>query len=386
MRPIRLLSALAFVAAVLTLTHAPASAMPTFGQAYGVDCSLCHTAVPALNAYGRYVQRSQYGYLDGATVKKAFPVWVDYQAQYDSQASAPDTHRVVWGNVALHAVGLIDDNWSYHVQQWLVEDNQSGGLDTAWISYNGLLKHNAYVEVGKLEVPAPSPYSQWLEIAPFATPEVTVGEHTYELDGNRWGGKVGYLAGSTSVDAAYVGSDEDLNGATDWLPPTGKTLQYRAAFMRPKNPLEAGVYGASGTFPISDGSTDRFSALAGYIQRDPTHGVPGVFAVYQTTHDSYAAAGATGPSNGRDYSVDLYQPVMHGDVVFGVRREMTDDGMGNVGNSSNVDMTIRLAKYLHLYTEAGFSSMNPGNGVDRVGTPAWRGYIWWTTPITKARQ
>jgi hypothetical protein len=76
---------------------------------------------------------------------------------------------------------------------------------------------------------------------------------------------------------------------------------------------------------------------------------------------------------------------MHGDVVFGIRREMTDDGMGTVSNSSNVDMTIRLAKYVHLYTEAGFSSMNPGNGVDRIGTPAWRGYIWWSTPISKAR-
>jgi hypothetical protein len=261
MRPIHLRAlTIVFAAAFTVLIHAPASAMPTFGQAYGVDCSLCHTAVPALNAYGRYVQRSQYGYLDGATVKKAFPVWVDYQAQYDSQAGAPDTHRVVFGNIGLHAVGLIDDNWSYHVQQWLQNDNQAGTLDTAWVSYNGLLKHNAYVEVGKLEVPAPSPYSQWLEIAPFATPEVTVGEHTYELDGNRWGAKVGYLGGSTSVDAAYVGSDQDLNGATDWLPPAGKTLQYRVAFMRPKNPLEAGMYGASGTAMPPPALPDRPTA------------------------------------------------------------------------------------------------------------------------------
>lgn len=385
MRPIRLAAATAFAVAALALGVVPASAMPTFGQAYGVDCSLCHTAVPALNAYGRYVQRSQYGYLDGATVRKAFPVWVNYQTQYDSQAAAPDTHRAVFGNIGLHAVGLIGDNWSYHVQQWLLNGNQAGGLDTAWVSYNNLFKHNGYFEIGKLEVPAPSPYGQWLEIAPFATPEVTVGEHAYQLDGNRWGAKIGYLAGSTSVDAAYVGSDQDLNGASDFLPPAGKTLQYRAAFMRPKNPLEAGVYGATGTFPISDGATDRFSALAGYVQRDPTRGVPGVFAVYQTTHDSYAFAGATGPANGRDYTLNIYQPVLRGDVVFGIRREMTDDGMGTIINSANIDMTIRLAKYLHLYTEAGFSSMNPGNGVDRIGTPAWRGYIWWSTPISKAR-
>jgi hypothetical protein len=107
------------------------AAVHDFAQAYGVDCSKCHTAVPTLNAYGRYVQRSQYAYLDGPVLKKALPLWVGYQANYDSQANAPDTHKVVWGNVAIHADGLIADNWSYHVQQWLQNDNQ-GGVGELW--------------------------------------------------------------------------------------------------------------------------------------------------------------------------------------------------------------------------------------------------------------
>ena len=39
---------------VAATRSAPAGAMPNFAQAYGVDCSRCHTAVPLLNAYGRY--------------------------------------------------------------------------------------------------------------------------------------------------------------------------------------------------------------------------------------------------------------------------------------------------------------------------------------------
>ena len=270
MKALRWLAGATLCALLLIAWRTPSLAMPNFAQAYGVPCSTCHTAVPTLNAYGRYVQRSQYAFMDPLVLKKAVPVWIDYQAAYDSQAGAPDTHRVIWGNVGVHLDGLAGDNWSYHVQQWLVNDNQAGGLDTAWVSFNNLFKHNGYLEVGKLEVPAPSPFSQWLEISPFATPEVTVGEHTYELDANRWGAKWAICNGSVSLDAAYVGSDADLNGATDYVPRGGKTLQYRAAFMRPKNPLEFGVYGASGTFPTSDGLTDRFSAFAGYLQRDPT--------------------------------------------------------------------------------------------------------------------
>jgi hypothetical protein len=386
MRTLRITLGVGVAAAFLFINRAPALAMPTFGEAYGVSCSQCHTAVPGLNAYGRYVQRSQYAYLDASVLKKAVPLWIGYQANYDSQASAPDTQKAVWGNVAVHAVGLVGDNWSYHVQQWIVNGNQAGGLDTAWVSYNNLFKHNGYLEVGKLEVPAPSPYSMWLEIAPFATPEVTVGEHTYQLDANRWGAKAGYLHGSLSLDAAYVGSDADLNGASDFVPGNGKALQYRAAFMNPKNPVEVGVYGTSGAFPISDGLTDKYTALAGYIQRDPKHGLPGVFFAYQTTHDSYPMSGAAGPANGRGYTLNVYQPIFRDKVVIGFRREMTDDGMGTINHYGNIDLTVQLAKYLRLYTEAGLSAANPGNGVDRGGTPAWRVFVWWTMPVSKAKR
>jgi hypothetical protein len=382
---LRFASRVALVAMFMLINRLPSLAMPTFGQAYGVDCSKCHTAVPALNAYGRYVQRSQYAYLDYAILKKAIPLWIGYQANYDSQAPSPDTHKIVWGNLAVHAAGLVDDNWSYHVQQWLWKDNQGGPLDTAWVSYNQLFNHSAHIQLGKFEVPAPSPYSQWLEIAPFAVPEVTVGEHIYQLDANRWGAKLGYLRGSVGADVAYVGSDAALNGATDFVPGNGKALQYQAAFLRPKTPVEAGVYGASGTWPISDGLTDRYTALAGYVQRDPTYGVPGVLLVYQTTHDSYPFAGATAPSNGRGYTIDVYEPILKGNVVVGFRREMTDDGLGTINQYGNIDITVQLAKYLHLYTEAALSGSNPGNGVDRIGTPAWRVFVWWTFPVAKAK-
>lgn len=382
---VRSIAGAAFGATLLLLGGTPSVAMPNFAQSYGVPCSTCHTTVPTLNAYGRYIQRSQYAFMDAPTLKKAVPVWVGYQANYDSQAGAPDTHKVIWGNIAVHVDGLAGENWSYHVQQWLQNDNQGGGLDTAWISYNNIFKRNGYVEVGKLEVPAPSLYSMGFEISPFNTPEVTVGEHAYQLDANRWGAKIGYLHDPVSLDVAYVGSDADLNGASDFVPGNGKALQYRAAFMRPKNPVEFGAYGTSGTFPISDGLTDRYSALAGYVQRDPLHGVPGLFFVYQTTHDNYPFAGATSPANGRGYTLNFYEPILKGNVVVGFRREMTDDGMGTVNHSGNIDVTVQLAKYLRLYTEAGLSGSNPGNGVDRIGTPAWRAFIWWTMPVAKAK-
>jgi hypothetical protein len=64
---------------------------------------------------------------------------------------------------------------------------------------------------------------------------------------------------------------------------------------------------------------------------------------------------------------------------------MTDDGMGTINHTGNIDVTVQIARYLRLYTEVGLSGTNPGNGVDRIGTPAWRMFIWWTMPVAKAK-
>ena len=71
-------SAATFVAAVwFSPKEVPrAQAMPPFAQAYGVSCSLCHTQVPGLNAYGRYVQRTGYASLDPNVLRRALPVWI----------------------------------------------------------------------------------------------------------------------------------------------------------------------------------------------------------------------------------------------------------------------------------------------------------------------
>jgi len=52
----------------------PALALPTFAQAYKVDCSACHTMVPALNAYGRYIQSTGFGALDPDVMRHTLPL------------------------------------------------------------------------------------------------------------------------------------------------------------------------------------------------------------------------------------------------------------------------------------------------------------------------
>jgi hypothetical protein len=100
----------------------PSQAMPQFAEATGLQCSACHTMVPLLNAYGRYVQRTAYTAVDRDVLAKTFPVWIGESINYDSTAGAgTGTPRTGNGNLAVHAFGYAAPNVTYHVQQWIVQ-------------------------------------------------------------------------------------------------------------------------------------------------------------------------------------------------------------------------------------------------------------------------
>lgn len=369
-----LLAIVALVAwAVFAAPRLPSDAMPNFAQAYGTDCNTCHTQVPMLNAYGRYLQRTAYASLDKTLLKKAFPVWLGVNTSYDTQ-DPQSPHQTKFGNISLHAAGAFGQDFTYHAHQWAVQAENPGGTDTLWVSYNNLLKRNGHLFVGKIEAPGPSAFQYWTDVSPFAAPAITVGEHAWQNDANRWGAKFSYTHASTNLEAAYMGADTDLNGATDWNPVNGKAFQYRAAYAEPTKPFEAGIYGNTGTVPLAEGGVDRFSSIAAYVQRDPTRGVPGLFGIYHRGYDQNPGEGL-GPAASKAYSLEVYQPFFRDRVLLGLRKEMTDDGLGTVTHTGNVDLTFRLGKYLRLYTEAGMAQNQP---------PAWRWFVWWTTPFVPA--
>lgn len=367
---VRAAAALVFAVGVVLCAARPAAAMPPFAQAYGVKCSVCHTQVPALNAYGRYVQRTGYASLDPHVLKRAVPLWYDQNVQYDSENQPP---RPQFGNIAIHAVGALGSDVTYHFQQWIVEGNQAGDVDTLWVSYNNLLHRDGHLFMGLVEAPGPAPYSQWFDLAGFTTPQIQVGEHTYQLDANRWGAKFNYVKGSVDVEAGWLYSDLGWSGSSQFTN-TDKTLQYKVAYSNPSRPVEAGVYGSRGSWPLAEGGFDQYWSIAPYVQRDPTTGVPGILAVYQMALDgnpnyNMGSAGSTATT------LEFYQPVLDKGLIS-FRKEWTNDGLGTFNQTGNIDFNYQIAKYLHAYVEEYFGSHM---------TPGWRYMLWWTTPVSKVK-
>lgn len=376
--------------AFLITAGAQAYAMPPFAKAYGVACSTCHTAVPALNAYGRYVQRTGYASLNQDVIKTVTPVWIGEQVNGDSTGGVSNIapgHTSSFGNLAIHGAGYLAPNWTFHVQQWLLESDDTGGtLDTAWVTYNNLFHRDGHLFVGKYEAPAPSPFSQFFDISAFSTPEITVGEHVYQLDGNRWGTKLAYVHGALDAEAGWLLSGNGMITASDFgsSPGTDKTFQWKLASAHADQPLEVGAYGSIGSYVVSTGDVDRYNSVAAYLQRDPQpHAVPGIFAIYQIAHDSNPGLDANGnqlrSTSSKAMTLELYEPLFNRGAVLGVRNEFTDDELGTLRHSQNVDFTFNMPHmpYLHGYVEAGLgaNSTAPSSG------PTWRWMLWWTTPI-----
>ena len=370
-------AAAALVAAVWSVGSAQrAAAMPPFAQAYGLKCSVCHTQVPALNTYGRYVQRTGYASLDPTVLKRALPVWVGENTSYDTESG---TYKTQFGNLALHAVGPIGNDVTYHFQQWIYANNGAGDLDTFWATYNNLLHRDGHLFVGLFPGPAPSAFSQWMDLNGFASASYTVGEHTWGLANNGWGSKFNYVKGSLDVEAGWLYAGSGWSQSSAFIN-SDKRFQYRLAFANPQNPLEAGVYGSRGSVPLAEGGTDQYWSTAGYVERDPTTGVPGVLAIYNTGLDgnpgfTTTASGRLAPlgsAGSNSATLELFQPFADVGMVS-IRKEWTNDGLGTSLQSGNLDLSFQLAKYLRVYGEEYFQSHS---------TPGFRYMIWWTTPIS----
>ncbi len=370
----RIFAAVLFAAGLFAAGVKWAQAMPPFAEAYAANCTLCHTQVPTLNAYGRYVQRSGYTALDRNVLKRAVPLWVGANPSYDSQdPNAP--HRLLVGNVAVHAVGYLATDWTYHVQQWITQHNQAGGLDTAWVAYNNLFHHEGHLFIGKIESAAPSPFSQWSDLASFGTPEIVVGEHPYQLDANRWGSRFAFVRGSLDAEVGWLGSGDDLGGTSEFSN-IDKTVQWKVADANPKRPLEFGAFGSRGAFPLPEGGTDQYRSIAAYVQRDPTSNFPGVLLVYQSAFDSNAGNG-NGSAASTAATAELYRTILNQQAVIGVRKEFSNDGLGTQLQSGNIDFEYQVARFVHAYVEV-YMAQN--------AKPGYRYMLWWTTPLSRPLQ
>ena len=208
-------------------------------------------------------------------------------------------------------------------------------------------------------------------------PSITVGEHPYLLASNQWGRSSPTHRPKGVAEVGYFFNTGDLGGATTFNPYNAdgssneKALQYHVAYAPANRPYAVGVYGDTGTFPLVEGGIDHFGATGGYAQ--PIR--PNISRARSCSINSATTGIPAGEFRRTATATRLRctsSPFRRWETLIGVRREMTNDGLGNLSNGTLVDVNMRITKYLHATGEAGMASGS---------IPAWRFQVFYTTPV-----
>jgi hypothetical protein len=295
-----------------------ASATPVFAQAYGLQCTACHTQMPALNAFGRYIQRTGYAAMNNKTLSHAVPVFVfDIGTAYVHQTGQPAIDDRINGplhTTVLQANGALGPDVTYKVEQLLEAGGQTGFLDQGWVGYHNLFDHSGHLFVGKVaalnleEFGGPSVLYDVNDAGGDRIPFVAVGVHNYLSDyaEGRWGTKFSYVRGKTLAQVAYLGNgtgSSSFQDAYDFSQAADRSVQWKVAYADPAKPWEVGVFGESGAIGFTGSELipgvhqDNYTVVSPYFQKDPRPGSPGFRFEYSSATDSNPGSIETnGPS------------------------------------------------------------------------------------------
>ncbi len=395
----------------------PSVGLPTFAQAYGVDCNACHTMVPALNAYGRYVQSTAFGTLDPVVMKRAVPIVVREAINYRStgklDARAP-SDKFTEATLSVNLVGVLNSSISYRFEQTLYSNNLGGGnTGHFWVAYNRLFGGDGHLIVGKFDSPAPPAFSYWQDQSGFSSAGVGVGQHGYNLGGERWGVGFNYVPTDYrkmpfKAQIAYVGNSPPLFNASAFsgsnpyvagAAGSDRAFQYKFAYARPDRPVEVGVYGDVGSYILSPGyvrPADGYHATGLYAQRDSVKNIPGLLVFYQQTSDANIGPGGAAQllaqnASSHAFALEVDEPLFDGNVMLAVRPVEYLSGLQaskkgfdtattakpHYGTFDIVARYPKLSPYVYLTLETAVAGASNAT----YDQPAWRAGLKFAGPL-----
>jgi mono/diheme cytochrome c family protein len=313
-------------------TPKSASAIPVLANGQGgVNCGLCHSAVPQLNSYGRYVLMTNFSRgLNTHTQmmqNRSLPVALEVTANTSSQPG-PTLPGVYSGLAQFLSGGFLGPKVSYFASVPVVTGGfPANSVDQVWAAYNGLSHNNGSLQIGKFPTPIFAPWtSQSLSLSGYGLASLPVGLNGSTLADNRWGasytqlghlgliGNVSYLTGAGPIERAF----RSVNEGTAW---TG-SIQY----LSPESRWSGGVAGLRGSYPLPSGANDRYTRVAALASYSGNRYE--LIAMGIVGHDNNPNDGASPAADSHGISFEtVYSPLswLHADL----RYEHTDDGLGN---------------------------------------------------------
>ena len=265
----------ATVAILLTVFPTSALAIPAFARKYGLKCTACHEAWPALNDFGRAFRDNGYQLLEGrdnpTTTPQAYiPISIritpDYQftmashQQTDGGLKTLKTGAFQTIGIDLLMAGTLSDNVSFLVVPTGFTTDDGVFLESAWVRFDNLA-HSSWLNVlvGRHEVDLPrSAHRPWnlsstgyLLYSYHSSGSASLYDMSENQRGVQW---VGHDRGSRTRAAVSVFTVEETPGSGNVFDTPGVYAHVTRQWLFDGNGLSAlkiGGFGSYTTWPTS---------------------------------------------------------------------------------------------------------------------------------------
>jgi mono/diheme cytochrome c family protein len=187
----------------------PVQAIPMFAKRTGASCELCHTVFPGMTNYGMMVMMSDFAPLPYHAAQDPGFASVILAEQYSSNPDGnPAPPKLFTDNLGILSGGYFGPNFTYYLEQHIVDGGFVGGTDQLWLSYNQLFKGTGDLQVGKFHTPFPFMPAHRITIAPYATTNTTIGSNPFNEDDSHWGVTLAQMPSTVMYSLSALGGNQ----------------------------------------------------------------------------------------------------------------------------------------------------------------------------------
>lgn len=309
------------VTLAVTAMSARADAIPVFANGQGISCEVCHTTFPGMTAYGMMTMMTNFQNLNWKQQQQAFPLAIRSQVvSYLGNSDHPEQTFV--NTLSILGGGFFGRNFTWYMEQPIVDGGAPGVTEQAWISWNGLFHGANSLQAGKAHTWFPFMPAHGWTLADYLLATQDSGQNTFEPNDSRWGYTFNGMSNEFMYSLSYTSSVDPVQHAFDFNKTDGnRVLDFNLSYGGMTQPWTVGIVGIRGTAPLVDDTnafvdSDLFSREGLYY----SYQTPKWFiqTMYYHGYDNQPDAGAPGAAfngamlevqrslTGRDFVVGRY--------------------------------------------------------------------------------
>lgn len=259
---------------VLALS-AKAQAIPVFANGQGISCETCHTTFPGMTPYGMMTMMTNFQDLNWKSQEQAFPFAIRTQV-YSYLGNSQHAQQTYVNTLSILGGGFLGKNFSWYMEQPIVDGGSPGVTEQMWVSWNGLLHGTNSLQIGKAHTWFPFMPAHGWTLADYLLATQDNGQNTFEPNDSRWGYTFNGMSNEFMYSLSYTTGVDPIEHAFNFNKMDGnRVLDFNLSYGGMTQPWTVALVGIKGTSPLNNAAGD-------FVEGD-TFSREGIYYSYQNT-------------------------------------------------------------------------------------------------------